>query len=818
MDGIWLSRKIRLIGPFLVALAGLVSCLEAFKGWSRQQGKLSAIEPQQFNSLGAPAVGPIHQTIERQGTPSLDQSQIAHDLRSSDADVRQNAIWQTRALATTDLRTLSLDLPQWVGPLIDAKDYNDLEQFALPAILERPYDPVTVQSAQRGRVLALIAEQKYTQALKEAKSFYNITALADSAEAIDLLSQVLRKTNSALAGRQVETEQANLSLVESVLQSIEIDPKQYQNAIQAYADRRNSKGDYSHNNLMARGDLLLLSDRPAEARECFQAACMTEPAANKNLRLAVEGVAKTMRAQYGRVAAADAFIVSLREHPAEVGAALSDSGSPPPEELRIAAQQTALSQVSPTPVPELELERARAETGADPPVALPRIVTGFEGSTPVYATVLSPTHVVVEIMSTGLRDWFMFQIQGAAGKTMRIDITGAYKTVPDWANKNWSLNPVFAYVSNPDDPAAYSTSKVVHTVSAHNGPILPDTSSQSWHYASEVWNDEYTLSFVQHFDSDTVCVAMRIPRTPVYNDRFFDQLAFNPWVKVVEVGRSRQNRPLLVAQIGTPGPDKPCVLLYAQEHADEQDAGWVTQGAIEDLLTDSPAAERLRQHFAFLVIPTLDPDAAASGKHQVIISSFLAGHTTQESLAYSSWFQHWINSGNRLDLVVDLHNIQSGEGPHIFCALIEGVGPRGATSMALHRMIVRDFQDAGYGVQVNPLMRGWMPDRLGGWLSHCYGPLAIAYEVNSQAPERHLNLAELKGVGEVFVNSIGQFFGTPDGKATLAIVDSRRQQRLAEWANAVQFDGSGNAITSEAATRRGADLTKSTSFLESSVP
>jgi hypothetical protein len=259
-------------------------------------------------------------------------------------------------------------------------------------------------------------------------------------------------------------------------------------------------------------------------------------------------------------------------------------------------------------------------------------------------------------------------------------------------------------------------------------------------------------------------------------------------------------------------------LLYAQEHADEPDAGWVAQGALEYLLSDAPGAGELRERYTFLVIPTLDPDAAAAGVHQSVISSFLVGRTTAESIAYANWFQSWINRGNRLDLVIDLHNIQSGEGPHVFCPLMEGTGVRGTLSFALHRMLIENMQEAGYGVQANPLMRGWMPNRLGGWLSHYYGPLSIAFEVNSQAPERHLTLAELKTMGAVFVQSAGQFFSTSSGKATLVEVDSRRALRSATWPQFIANRKFDNAISSESLFLNSSNVTDTIALNEKSVP
>ena len=370
--------------------------------------------------------------------------------------------------------------------------------------------------------------------------------------------------------------------------------------------------------------------------------------------------------------------------------------------------------------------------------------------------------------------------------------------MPGWSQKAWSLNPVYSYASSLDEPALFSTGTAAGQAVAFNGPILPDTTGQSWHYISQTWSDDYTLSCVMHFDADSAYVAMRVPRTPTFNERFLGSLEANSLAKVVDIGTSAKGRPLLLAEIGTPRANKPCVLVYAGEHADEQDAGWVAQGVIEYLLGDSPDAVQIRQHFTFLVIPMLDPDASASGIHQSIISSFLVGRATPESIAYANWFQSWINSGNRLDLAIDLHNVQSAEGPHVFCPLIESVGTRGTESLRLHRLINRNMQLAGYGIQLNPPMRGWMPDRLCGWLGHYYGALSIPYEVNSQAPERHLSLAEIKGLGGTFARSVGQFFSSPDGIAAMADIDARRRERAARWAAYEPPVAAANAIDSEA--------------------
>jgi hypothetical protein len=743
---------------------------------------------------------------------------VAPNLGSGDPDVQHVDLVELRELAKTDPKALAVSLPQWVTPLLSDKAYQDVDQLTLSAILARSFDPVTVAAAQHARVLALIAQENYVQALIQAKSYYNVALLSHTGEAVNLLVQILRKTNGVSIANEFEIDQRQGTDHSQVLRTIQIDPKPYTRALQALEKRRDGKGGYSHSSLMAQANLLLISDHLDEAKSRFQTAIKTEHNANKNLRQAVEGLAEVIRAQDDNVADANAFIVSLRENPELAGEALADPGSPECEGLRIAAQQTAISDFTSPVLPALEQLRVQQEKDANASSVAPQVETGFEGSTPVYVATLSPTHLVVEITTPGLRDWFMFRIHGVAGRTVRIDITGAYKTVPEWSQKNWSLNPVYTDAQNLDGAATFSPSMPTKQTIAHNGPVLPDTTGQSWHYISDVWNDAYTLSFVQHFEGDSVYVAMRVPRTPAYNESFLKQLALNPAATVADIGRSQTGRPLLIAQIGTPKIDKPCILLYAQEHADEQDAGWVAQGALEYLASDAPDAADLQNHFTFLVIPMLDPDATAAGVHQAMISSFLVGRTTPESIAYANWFQKWVDRGNRLDLVIDLHNVQSGEGPHVFCPLIEGAGVRGTLSLAVHKMLVENMQEAGYGMRANPQMRGWLPDRLGGWLSHNYGPLSIAYEVNSQAPERHLALAEIKTMGAVFVQTVAQFFASDHGKATLAEVDSRRAQRSAAWADYAKNNAVSDAIVSEANVLKRLDAKDTVEFAENAIP
>jgi hypothetical protein len=377
------------------------------------------------------------------------------------------------------------------------------------------------------------------------------------------------------------------------------------------------------------------------------------------------------------------------------------------------------------------------------------------------------------------------------------------------------LNPVYSNAANSNNNIVKDAepSKADHgkDVRAWNGSLLPPMDGQPWRFVDNCWvSDANTFSFVLPIDTQSTYVAMRIPRPPSYNEQFLKQLAGNPFVEVIEVGKSQLGHPLQIVKIRSGNGDsemqKPCVLVYAGEHADEHDSMWAAQGVIEYLAGDTVEARGLRQQLSVLVIPIFDPDSCFNGVHSGTIVRFLSTNETYDSEAYANWFQAWVNAGNRLDIVFDLHNVQSNEQPHISCFEMEGVGVRGKASAALHAVILKNFQSAGYLTAARPSNRGWSPDRLGGWLSRRYGPITFLYELNCQAPARHLTVQQLKEAGIVFVRSVPAFWESESGLALKTDVDARRRDRLIRWS---KYTGAvpSNAIDAEAVISKGVGRT-----------
>jgi predicted negative regulator of RcsB-dependent stress response len=279
-----------------------------------------------------------------------EQAAVTSQLGSDKPDDQKLAIDKIRGLETSDPRSLANGLTVWLGPLMMTRQYAVVEEATLPAIMDRSFDNKMVPAAQQARVMAFAAEQKYPQALSEAKAYYNIAPLTSTEQAVSLIAQILGKTGGAGAATFQSEQSASIAAdaavptTSDVLKNIKVDETRYDAAIQGLVDRVGKAGDYTYSNWDARGNMFLLEDRPAEARQCFENALKVAGAKAKDIREGLEGVAKSIRDTSGQAGPANAFILAIQTDPEKAGAGLFvPGGSPSAENLRTAANQTILA-------------------------------------------------------------------------------------------------------------------------------------------------------------------------------------------------------------------------------------------------------------------------------------------------------------------------------------------------------------------------------------------------------------------------------------------------------------------------------------------
>lgn len=460
---------------------------------------------------------------------------------------------------------------------------------------------------------------------------------------------------------------------------------------------------------------------------------------------------------------------------APVVEARPDLGAWGREELLRMASRVALAEVTEKTImpPPLELERERSARSAEGEGV--RIVTGFECSVPLEINKLSDSHFSLRITTEGQRNWFMFRVEGipAEGRIVRIDLESV--NLGKWH----SLNPVYSYCTSLDDLSAFeATEGKADPVAAFNGPLLPDTSGQQWHYIPDVWTEGKTrLSFVHHFEHNGY-VAMRVPYTPSLNERLMASLEGNPYAQVFTIGHTPQGRPLQILKVGGSEEDdktRPCVLIYGREHASEHDTSWVVEGAARYLLSDDQEAMSLRKRVTFLLIPVFDPDGAAMSLYEHRSGMFRVRNAPPEVLSYATWFERWVDAGKRLDVAISLHNVESGEGEHLFCVFTDP--GRHDPCQQLHRVVLQQFEDDQTYKARSRAGTGYVTTQLAGYLGYYFGPLPLLYEANSQEKGRHLTLAETRDLGRRLTRACGLYLSSDSARQTLTDIDYLRAGR-----------------------------------------
>jgi hypothetical protein len=237
---------------------------------------------------------------------------------------------------------------------MEAKAYGDIEQFALQAILLRPQDTESVVAEQKARVQSLLAEQKYDAALVQAKSYYDVATLKATGGAIELFADALshargkNEPNLAskfLAQQAVGARSPNTvpSSEENALNTVSSDLAPYSAAIEK------AKGDEKYDSLMARGNLLLLAGKAAEAQEAFLAACQSRSKKTNDTSFfaAVEGVARAIRAEEGVTGPSCALVLALAlNQETDLRKSAFDSTQWKSEDLQLAGQRILLAQLS----------------------------------------------------------------------------------------------------------------------------------------------------------------------------------------------------------------------------------------------------------------------------------------------------------------------------------------------------------------------------------------------------------------------------------------------------------------------------------------
>jgi tetratricopeptide (TPR) repeat protein len=190
--------------------------------------------------------------------------------------------------------------------------------MALQLIPRDPAESGAVSELEKLRVRVLLDSGKLADALSAAKAYYDTAPMKQTADAINTVADCLsavhpddadiaqrfKKQQVAGAIDPPVAAQGAQDLGVPILDTITIDPKPYEDAISKIR-----LSDYK--SLAAKGNLLLASGQGSDARATFEQALDAAPA--ENTAEAIENVARSIRAETGRIAPANAYVLAKRD-------------------------------------------------------------------------------------------------------------------------------------------------------------------------------------------------------------------------------------------------------------------------------------------------------------------------------------------------------------------------------------------------------------------------------------------------------------------------------------------------------------------------
>ena len=201
----------------------------------------------------------------------------------------------------------------WLETMLRHHDYAAVLETTRAAILAAPARTGLVITLQTDRVRALLLMGHEKAALRNAKMLFDVVQSTQVAQAAILVYRCLlaQKSDGAELAREFCREQVAGAKPPKagqppktcdVLAGITVHGKAYEDDVR----RQVEVGTFA---LVARGNLWLLADHPNKAMQCFKVAY--DIATPKGLGLVCDRIAAAMRAKYGTIGAANAWLKSL---------------------------------------------------------------------------------------------------------------------------------------------------------------------------------------------------------------------------------------------------------------------------------------------------------------------------------------------------------------------------------------------------------------------------------------------------------------------------------------------------------------------------
>jgi hypothetical protein len=188
--------------------------------------------------------------------------------------------------------------------------------------------------------------------------------------------------------------------------------------------------------------------------------------------------------------------------------------------------------------------------------------------------------------------WFYVRLDDVAGRelTLRLtDMRGEYNERPSPGPGGAWYRPVFS----------------------EDGEGWTNFQDAGW----DATKDELTVTLRPR--GNTVWLAHTPPYPHSRLLRLLEEVSASPFVRTEVMGRSVLGRDLhlvTVTNFARPAAAKKVVWMQARQHAWETGTSFLLEGALRFVLSDDPAAARLRDETLFVFVPMINPDSVVRGE------------------------------------------------------------------------------------------------------------------------------------------------------------------------------------------------------------
>lgn len=209
-------------------------------------------------------------------------------------------------------------------------------------------------------------------------------------------------------------------------------------------------------------------------------------------------------------------------------------------------------------------------------------------------------------------------------------------------------------------------------------PVVSEDGETWRHVESATWDekqDEIALQVRPR--ADTLWVAHVPPYPHARLLRLLAEVGRLPVARVESIGRSVLGRELHLVTVTNPAradDAKRVVWLQARQHAWEAGTSFVLEGALRFVVSEDPAARRLRDETIFKFTPMVNPDSVALGKVRFNVNGWDPNrHWDAVDLRDRVWLERlpevWYvkqailaqHARRPIDLLLNMHNTETGE-------------------------------------------------------------------------------------------------------------------------------------------------------------